>query len=449
MVETICSPNSTDEAREALGERRPRVLQLVQGFHQGGSERQAVQLTRLLHESGRYRLHVACLNGTGGLRDEVERLGLMPIPVFPLNSFFDANAIVQLGRFARLLREWKIDLVHTHDFYSNIFGMAAAALAGVPVRVASRRESAVRPAVKRWVERRAYRLAHAVVANCWEVRRQLIGEGVRADRIVVVPNGIDVARMTPAGLRVEEALATLSLQGAAGRRLVTIVANLAPVKDHATFLRAAQQIHARVPEAAFVLAGEGQLAEPLSRLAADLGIAGDVFFVGLCRRVPDLLALSEVCVLSSRSEGLSSAILEYMLASRPVVVTDVGGAREAVTEGETGYIVPPGNAEAMAARVLDLLHDPGRGRALGERGRRTVLGGFSCDAQLARTEALYGRLLARYAFGAHGAPSVRSGWARRSVDPRPTLRSDGEQRARVGGRPIDQRASSRSNATDA
>jgi glycosyltransferase involved in cell wall biosynthesis len=400
---TIPKPSSGDEDRAFSVERLPRILQLVQGFHQGGSERQAVQLTRLLHESGRYRVHVACMNGTGGLRDEVERLGLVPIPEFSLNSFHDVNTLLQLRRFARLLRERQIDLVHTHDFYSNIFGMLGAALAGVPARVASRRESAVRPPMKRRVERGAYRLAQAVVANCQEVRRQLIQEGVRADRVVVIPNGVDLERLTPAvGLPREEALAILKLQGAAGRRLVTIVANLHPVKDHATFLRAARRVHAQMPEAAFVLAGEGELDEPLRALATELGLERDVFFIGPCRHVPDLLALSDVCVLSSRSEGLANAILEYMVAARPVVVTDVGGAREAVADGETGYIVPRGNEEAMAERVLTLLRDPSRRQTLGELGRRVAEECFSCAAQLARTEALYGKLLASRAAG--GAP---------------------------------------------
>ena len=120
---------------------RRNVLQLVGSFHQGGSERQAVQLTRLLHASGRYSVRVATLNPDGVLRGEVERLDLGAILEYPLTSFYDRNAIRQFRRCATFLREQKIDLVQTHDFYTNVFGMVAAALAGVPARVAAKRET--------------------------------------------------------------------------------------------------------------------------------------------------------------------------------------------------------------------------------------------------------------------------------------------------------------------
>jgi glycosyltransferase involved in cell wall biosynthesis len=111
--------------------------------------------------------------------------------------------------------------------------------------------------------------------------------------------------------------------------------------------------------------------------------------------VPDLLSVSEVCALSSTAEGFSNSILEYMAAARPVVVTDVGGAREAVVEGQTGYIVPSGDDEQMAARIITLLREPGRARAMGERGQEVVRQKFSSQAQLENTHALYERLLSR------------------------------------------------------
>src|SRR4051794_32494984 len=115
------------------------ILQLIGSFREGGSERQAIQLARLLKEEGRYRVHLACLDASGALRDEVERLGFGEIPEFRLSSFYDRNTVRQIRRFARWLRERNIALVHTHDFYSNIFGITGAALARVPARIASRR----------------------------------------------------------------------------------------------------------------------------------------------------------------------------------------------------------------------------------------------------------------------------------------------------------------------
>lgn len=377
---------------------KPNVLQLIDSFYSGGTERQTVQLTRLLCEAGRYNVHLACLRADGPLRAEVERLGLPEIPSFPLTSFYDRNAAAQTRRFVRYLREREIHLVHAHDFYTNIFGTFGAALARVPARLASRRETdGIRSRAQRIVERRAYSLAHVVVANAEAVRAQLLREGLRPERVVTVYNGLDAARFLPRpGWRREEILAELGLPPG-GRRFVTIVANmLHPMKDQATFLRAARRVREAVPEAAFVLAGDGGLVEGYRALAAELGIADDVFFLGRCARVAELLFVSEVGVLSSRGvEGLSNSIIEYMAAGLPVVATDIGGARESVVDGETGYVVAPGDDGEMAARIVSLLREPERARAMGGRGREVVAQKFSCEARLARTERLYDELLAR------------------------------------------------------
>ncbi|HKR02819.1 MAG TPA: glycosyltransferase [Pyrinomonadaceae bacterium] len=377
---------------------KPSVLHIIDSFEQGGTERQAVQLVRLLLASDRYRVHLACLQNRGLLRAEAEALGVGEIAEYPLTSFYDRNFVTQLRRLARFLKEQEISVVHTHDFYTNIFGMTAAAMARVRARIASKRETeGFRSPLQKRAERGAYSLAHAVLANSDAVRNQLIREGVRAEKIVTLYNGLDAARVAaPPELTREETLAALGLADEPPRRFVTIVANVRhAVKDHPTFLRAAARVRASCPQAAFVVAGEGELLDSLRGLARELGIEQDVFFIGRCERVAELLSISEVCVLSSKAEGFSNSILEYMAASRPVVVTDVGGAREAVAEGETGYIVPAGDDELMAERILRLLTEPERAREMGARGRQVVEEKFSCDAQLARTVALYDGLLTR------------------------------------------------------
>ena len=380
---------------------KPNVLHIIDSFDQGGTERQAIQLVRLLHESNHYRVHLACIHDRGVLRSEVERLGIGDITAYPLNSFYNRNFAVQLRRLKRLLREREIEILHTHGLYTNVFGIIGATLAGVPVRIASRRETGfLRNGLRRWGERRAFSLSHAIVANAEAVRRQLITEGVPSQKVITVYNGLNVERFAPpqAVLTREEALARLGLPCEPSRRLVTIVANTRhPVKDHPMFLRAAHQVRDSVPEAAFVIAGEGGLVASLQALAEELGIGRDVYFIGRCERVPELLAVSEVCVLSSKAEGFSNAILEYMAAGRAVVATDVGGAREAVVEGDTGLLVPAGDDAAMAKRIISLLGNPERAREMGERGRRIVQEKFSCEAQLARTVNLYDELMARAA----------------------------------------------------
>src|SRR5437764_3034345 len=120
----------------------------------------------------------------------------------------------------------------------------------------------------------------------------------------------------------------------------------------------------------------------MCRMTAELGMVEHSFYIGRCADVARLLALSDVCVLSSRAEGFSNAILEYMAAARPVVATDAGGAREAVLDGATGYLVPVGNDATMAARIVDLLRAPEQARAMGACGQQRVRQEFSCEAQL-------------------------------------------------------------------
>ena len=392
------------------------VLQLIGNFGQGGSERQAVQLARLLHESGRYRVHVAVLDPAGPLRAEVESLRLEDeVTEYPLTSFYNANAVRQLRRFASHLRTCGIEVVQTHDFYSNVFGMAGAALARTPVRVASKRETTgMRTPSQKLVQRAAFRLAHAVVVNAEAVRRSLVAEGVADRKIVTVYNGLDPNRVTPPpDFKRAQVLEALGLPVGEGLRFVTIVANLRhDVKDHPTFLRAARRVREAVPDAAFVLAGEGELTDSMRALAAQLGIADNVHFIGRCQRVAELLAVSSVCVLSSKAEGFSNSILEYMAAARAVVATDVGGAREAIEEGETGFIVPAGDDERLAARVVELLENPERARMMGEAGRRVITQKFSCAAQLERTAQLYERLL-RHSQPAFSENALRRGTVER------------------------------------
>lgn len=357
-----------------------------------------MQLVRLLCESGRYDVRIACLHKEGMLRDEIEKLKLGEIPEYGLTSFYNRNMWRQLRRFAFFLREHEIDVVHTHDFYTNIFGMAGAKLAGTKARIASRRETnGVRTRAQKIAERAAYKFAGAIIANAEAVRRQLIAEGVPERKTKVIYNGLDVARVAPQGnLSRDEMLGKLNVpRSGEAQRFVTIVANLRlAVKDHPMFLRAAKRVCESVPEANFLLAGEGDLTGTLQALAAELGLTKKTFFLGRCENVAELLAVSDVCVLSSKAEGFSNSILEYMAAARPVVATDVGGAREAIAENETGFLVASGDDDALAARIVFLLRNTERAHEMGERGRQIIEERFSCEAQLALTEELYDQLLA-------------------------------------------------------
>ena len=372
---------------------KPSVLQIISGFIEGGSERQMIQMAQLLRDSGDYEVHAAAVSTGGVLQPDIERLQI-PIVYFPLTSFYDANMARQTRRLVSYIKEHHIQIVHSHEFYSNIFAMPGSALARVPVRIASKRETTgTRTRAQTTVENTAFRLAHAVVANATVVKDQLLAQGVPGDKVIVIHNGLDLSRFHRNG-NVNEALQRLNLASISGRPIITMVANFEfRVKDHPMLLRAAQRVTAAVPEAKFVLAGEGDLREEMQRLAAELGLKESCVFMGRCASVPDLLAASDICVLSSQAEGFSNSILEYMAAGCAVVATNVGGASEAIVEGETGYLVQSGDDQTMAERIIALLRDPEKSRRMGLNGRRLIEEKFSTENRLATTSALYKKFL--------------------------------------------------------
>jgi glycosyltransferase involved in cell wall biosynthesis len=271
--------------------------------------------------------------------------------------------------------------------------MLAAQIIKVPLAVASKRETGgMRSKWQKRIEKFAFRQANAIVANSEAVKNYLIAEGIPAGKIRVIYNGLDLQRLTPELTDRKTICAELGLPVEDNIKFVTLVANLRhKVKNQPMFLRAAQKVLEKFPNAHFVLAGEGELRESLEDLPKELKIAENTHFIGRCTRVSELLSVSFAGVLTSFNEGFSNAILEYMAARLPVVATDVGGAREAVVDGETGFLVESGDAEAMADRLIGLLEDEEKARRFGASGRKVVEEKFSCAAQLENTLKLYGK----------------------------------------------------------
>ncbi len=370
------------------------VLQFIGSFHQGGSERQAVQLTRLLREDGKFNVQIATLENDGVLQAEVEKMGFTDIPEFKLTSFYNVNFVKQLLKCANFMRTNKIEIIHTHDFYTNIFGMFASQIFRVSLAIASKRETGgMRSKMQKRIEKFAFRQANAIVANSEAVKKYLISEGIPVEKIKVIYNGLDLERLTPKTTDRKTICAELGLPTDENVKFITLVANLRhKVKNQPMFLRVAQKVLQKFPNAHFVLAGEGELREDLEKLAKELKIVENTHFIGRCTQVPELLSVSFAGVLTSFNEGFSNSILEYMAAKLPVVATNVGGASEAIIENETGFLVESDDDEAMANHLIELLENEEKSQKFGMKGREIVEEKFSCAAQLENTLKLYGKV---------------------------------------------------------
>jgi glycosyltransferase involved in cell wall biosynthesis len=206
------------------------------------------------------------------------------------------------------------------------------------------------------------------------------------ERISVVPNGIPYSPVTDSGIR-----ASLGLPPSA--RLLVAIGNLYPVKGHRFLIEALQRIAPEHPEACLLIAGRGDQFEPLKELSVSLGIADRVRLLGLRDDVPALLSAADVFVLPSLSEGLPIAILEAMFAGKPIVASDVGDIGAALAG--CGRLVPPGNADALAAGLHQLLSDPTAARRMGEAARSRARTEYDVDHMTERYKTLYQRALER------------------------------------------------------
>jgi glycosyltransferase involved in cell wall biosynthesis len=363
-----------------------KVLVFQNRFRLGGQERQTIMNVRTVDRS-RFEPVVACLHLDGEHLADLAEVGVRPV-VFDLGpSMLRANTALQVARLVRFIKANGIALVHAQDLYTNVLGTVSARLAGVPSIVTrvdlNHNVSGYRRQVLAWTSRRAER----VLVNALCIRDLAIREGVEADRIVVVRNGLDLVAFDRAAQRAPDA-PTPEPGG------IVCVANMHhPVKGQTDLLMAMKEVVRARPDAHVAFVGDGVRRAHLERLARQLGIAERCHFLGHRLDAPALLARAALSVSASYAEGISNAIMEAMAARLPVVATAVGGTPELVREGVNGYLVPPGAPAALARRILDVLASQPLRRRMGERGRRIVETEFGVDQMRTSYDALYDELV--------------------------------------------------------
>lgn len=346
----------------------------ITSFRPGGTERQMTELIRRL-DRDRFDVKVACFHREGAWLPRVEESA--PVTAFPIRGFARPATVRQAAAFARWCRRHRIRIVQACDLYANVFALPAAALAGVPLRIGSRRElNPDKTDAQIALQRHAYRCARAVVANSPAAQGQLEREGVPAGRIRVIPNGVAVERFTP-------------VPGVRPVRTILTVANLRKEKAHDILLRAAALLAPSHPDLTFVIAGDGPRAAELRALSAALGLSQCVRFLGHVEDVPALLGGAQAFVLPSISEAFPNAAIEAMAAGLPVVASAVGGLLDLVDHERTGLLVTPSDPNALAGAIEMLVANPARAARLGAAAREDVAQRYSFDRMVRSFEDLY------------------------------------------------------------
>jgi glycosyltransferase involved in cell wall biosynthesis len=378
------------------------VAYVLPGLGRGGAEKHVRDLIARI-DRRKFSPCAVSTAGTGSMEKEFAALGI------PVHALEYRGISLKPGRagpllrdarkffrdFSDILKTRKVRIVHSYLPAANILGTMVAAARRVPVKIVSKRAlcryKEGHP-VYSFLENLANAKADAIMVNSLavaeDVRRT---ERFCGRKIFLVYNGVAAAG-TPRSPDPRPAPADLGLPP--GSVLVTYVANLREDKAHLCLVDAARTVTKIFPDLRFLFVGhKGTEAGAVKERILALGLDDRVLLTGPRNDVEEILAASSVVAHPGEQEGFSNAILEAMAAGLPVVAASAGGNPEAVADGETGLLVPPGDAHAFAEAILGLLRDPSRARELGEAGRRRARELFSMERMVSGIENTYLELI--------------------------------------------------------
>lgn len=345
----------------------------------GGQENRTLHELRGLSSRG-YRTLVLCPPGAElGVRAAAEGIAVRHCR---MGKSYDVAAVETIRR---MIGEERVDILNTHSGKDSL-------LAGLAGRLSSRRPIIVRTRhlALPLTSRISYRyLPHRVVTVSEYVRQYLVSEGVPAERVVAIPTGVDVRRFSPgaaAGTLREELGLSPNVP------LVGMVAIFRRKKGHHILLDAVPDILRAVPEAVFLLAGNGPQWDNVAAKIRSMGLTEKVLMLGLRRDIPNVIASLDLFVLPTLEEALGTSFLEAMAMEKPVVGTRTGGVGEVVADDVNGYLVPPEDPGKLAHAVIALLRDREAARRMGIEGRKAVLAKYTVEVMCDRMHALYAAL---------------------------------------------------------
>ena len=359
----------------------------------GGSERNIIQLLEGI-DKNKFRLYVARFASAHLAKDMKDK----DAAIMNLNGagIYTISGLKNLAFLKRFVREEEISLILTYHESSDFYGLALSFICNIPV-ISSRRDMSFKTKPH---HRLAYRLVgryfDSVIAVSNAVRREVIKRRwFREGRTFTIYNGINTANYenTHGGITLKKKLGIHPKYPVVG-----MVANIRKIKGYPYFLEASSIIHRYDRNVQFLIVGNdwtepGFTITDLKRYGEKIGVSQNLHFLGEREDAADLISLFDVAVLASLSEGLSNVILEYMASSKPVVATEVGGNPEIVVHRETGLLVPPADAQALADAILSILEDEEAALRYGAAGKKRVEDKFGLGKMIREYEDLFERVL--------------------------------------------------------
>ena len=364
-------------------DRLIRVVEVLATGSSGGAQEHLFGLVSRMDRT-RYDVSIVSLSNGSAVR-KLERAGF---DVLVIDEPDDAIAV---GAVAAHLADVRPDVIHNHMYRAELVGTRAAIALGEighrrPYVVSTVHSSRIRSDEDRRMLRELTPRMDQLIAVSKMIDRKLIDEGRSGAPIRLIYNGVDLSRYEH-----QEPCCTLPEEYGMepGSQIVGVVARLEPEKGHPTLLEAWPQVLRSVPDAYLLIVGEGSRRDALEAQARHLRIAHRVVFTGRRDDVPAVTAALDVAVLPSYREAQGLSILEAMALSRPVVASDVGGIPEMITDGVTGLLVPPHDADALAAGITRLLVDHSFADTIGRAGHDVVHDRFCIELMVDAIQSIY------------------------------------------------------------
>ncbi|HNQ50080.1 MAG TPA: glycosyltransferase [Candidatus Omnitrophota bacterium] len=352
----------------------------------GGAEKNLFQIYSGLNPD-KFEPLICCLKGGECFRwmkkngVNVRNLGLKRV--------YSIHAFVTLLRLLGFVKRKGYAVIVTYFDSSDFYGLIIGTLGGIPV-ISNRRDMGFKLKKRHvFVYRLINRFFYKIIVVSEAVKTNIVKtEKANGSNILCISNGVDGVTSGPVSDK-NAMLRSLNLPNC-DFKIVTVVANLYPMKGHMIFLNAAKRVVALNTKVKFLCVGKdlGQYKTELDNEVHRHNLEKYIIFTGYRPDIGEILSISDICVLPSLTEGMSNAILEYMLAGKPVVATDVGGNRELIDNGINGFIVAPGDCIGMAEKMLILLSDPELCKKMGDEGRNIVKAKFSTESMIRETENL-------------------------------------------------------------
>ncbi|GAC1464404.1 MAG: glycosyltransferase [Chloroflexota bacterium] len=356
-----------------------RVAFVLSSSHIGGGE---TNLLDFLARSDRsnFEWAVVTLGGPGEVNDRVKKIHVR-------DARYSGTTASKIWRLTNFFRTWQPDVVHLYGMKSNLLARPLGLPFGNKTVSAVIGANPSRPLLHTILDRATAPLVDRWLCNS-EAGRDAVVNTLRVppSRTRIVYQGIDTRRFTRT---VDATSAKKALGIEPATNVVVTIANLRPMKMHASIVRSVPAITAAVAGTVFLFVGRDDMQGAVQKVARDLGVGEAVKFIGPRDDVVPYLAAADIFLLPSLHEGLPTAIIEAMSMSVPVVASRVGGIPEIVRDQETGLLIAPDNIDAIAAAVTRLLLDPQLARALGARGRQRVLDQFAVERMVTALQREY------------------------------------------------------------